>query len=375
MPEPLPGEIREIADRQHGVLTAGQLAQAGLTRNAVRSKVRLGRWQRLHRGVYATFSGEPGRLAVLWAAVLSAGPGAMLSHQTAAELAGLADQASEITHVTVPADRHVSRPAGVALHRSHQAREKLHPVRLPPQTRVEDTVLDLADTALTIDDACGWVFRGLQRRRTTRAKLAEALSARSRMRWRTELTELLTLDAAGLDSVLELRYHRDVERPHGLPRGARQRMYRRGNHNEYRDVLYEAYLTAVELDGSATHRRDTRRQDVARDNAAAEDGITTLRYGWLEVTASPCAVAAQVARVLERRGFTGARPCSAGCPVGRVPLERADSQPVPGRPPSPPPRLTGPSQRAGTGPSGRPGKSARFAASAGRITRSGQPGH
>ena len=99
MPEPLPGEIREIADRQHGVLTAGQLAQAGLTRNAVRSKVRLGRWQQLHRGVYATFSGEPGRLAVLWAAVLSAGPGAMLSHQTAAELSGLADQASEITHV------------------------------------------------------------------------------------------------------------------------------------------------------------------------------------------------------------------------------------------------------------------------------------
>jgi hypothetical protein len=29
-----------------------------------------GRWQRLHTGVYATFSGEPGRRCALWAAVL-----------------------------------------------------------------------------------------------------------------------------------------------------------------------------------------------------------------------------------------------------------------------------------------------------------------
>ena len=46
--------------------------------------MRSGRWQRLQRGVYATFSGEPTRQTALWAALLRAGPGAVLSHQTAA---------------------------------------------------------------------------------------------------------------------------------------------------------------------------------------------------------------------------------------------------------------------------------------------------
>jgi hypothetical protein len=46
------------------------------------------RWRRLHPGVYAAFSGQPGRDPVLWAAVLRAGPRAILSHETAAELHG-----------------------------------------------------------------------------------------------------------------------------------------------------------------------------------------------------------------------------------------------------------------------------------------------
>jgi hypothetical protein len=52
-------------------------------------------------------------------------------------------------------------------------------------------------------------------------------------------------------SALEHRYLRDVERPHRLPRGVRQAPARNadGGRTEYRDVLYEAYLVAVELDG------------------------------------------------------------------------------------------------------------------------------
>ena len=312
----LPPGLSDLAARQFGVVSRDQASDYGLTRSAIAAHLQTGRWQRMHRGVYATFSGEPGRLAVLWSAVLSAGAGALLSHQTAAELAGLTDKTAELVHVTVPSERRVSRTPGLVIHYSARAREAAHPARLPPQTRIEETVLDLADAERTIDDACAWIFRALQRRRTTQKQLARALTNRAKIRWRSQLTELLTLDADGLHSLLELRYHRRVERPHGLPRGTRQFAYRRGEHNEYRDVLYEAYLTAVELDGAATHRRDTRWQDVQRDNAAAEDGITTLRYGWLDVTASPCAVAAQVARVLARRGYTGARPCSPGCPVG-----------------------------------------------------------
>jgi very-short-patch-repair endonuclease len=72
----------------------------------------------------------------------------------------------------------------------------------------------------------------------------------------------------------------------------------------------------VELDGRAAHPGDTRWADIRRDNAAAADGIMTLRYGWLDVTQQPCLVAAQLARLLQQRGYTEARPCAPGCPVG-----------------------------------------------------------
>ena len=76
-------------------------------------------------GVYATFTGIPGRGARLWAAVLSAGPGAVLSYQTAAELHGLADKPTNPIHVTVPRERHVLAAEGVSLHRSGRAVEAM----------------------------------------------------------------------------------------------------------------------------------------------------------------------------------------------------------------------------------------------------------
>jgi hypothetical protein len=309
-------DLAALIERQCGVVTARQAVEAGLTIDQVTARLRFGRWRRMHRGVYATFSGEPTRLAELWAAVLRAGPGAMLSHQTAAELARLTDKPSDLVHITVPIARRVAMSPGIVIHYSTRAREALHPAKLPPQTRIEETVLDLAGAAKTSDDACGWVTRSLQRGLTTQVGLAHYLEMRQRIRWRDELAELLTLDTAGLHSVLELRYRRDVERPHGLPKGTRQARFRRGDHNEYRDVLYEAYLTAVELDGELAHIGEAWRRDARRDNAAAADGIVTLRYSWFDVTKTPCEVAAEVARVLARRGFAGARPCSPKCPVG-----------------------------------------------------------
>ncbi len=328
MVKPVSAELSAITERQCGVLTTRQAVEAGLTVDQVTAKVRFGRWRRMHRGVYATFSGAPTRLAELWAAVLSAGAGAMLSHQTAAELARLTDKPSELVHVTVPIARRVVKSPGIVIHYSTRAREALHPAKLPPQTRIEETVLDLVSAANTFDDACGWVTRSLQRGLTTQAGLAHYFELRPRIRWRAELAELLTLDGAGLHSVLELRYRRDVERPHGLPSGTRQARFRRGDHNEYRDVLYEAYLTAVELDGELAHVGEAWRRDARRDNAAAADGIVTLRYSWFDVTRSPCQVAAEVARVLARRGFSGARPCSPSCPVAADMRSQRPTTPV-----------------------------------------------
>jgi len=48
-------------------------------------RLKSAKWRRVQRGVYATFTGPVHREARLWAALRRAGPGAMLSHETAAE--------------------------------------------------------------------------------------------------------------------------------------------------------------------------------------------------------------------------------------------------------------------------------------------------
>jgi hypothetical protein len=328
----LPPRLRAIAETQCGVLSCAQILDAGLTRGSLISRLRRASWQRMHPGVYATFSGEPNRLATLWAAILYAGPGAMLSHQTAAELWQLADGHSSAIHVTVPSNRRVRWRAGMTIHLSSRATSAVHPARNPPRTRLEETVIDLWETARDLDNAVGWVTTALGRRLTTQDRLRAAMEARSRVRRRKQLAELLTPDGAGIHSVLEYRYVHDVERPHGLVGARRQARARRNGRNVYRDQLYAEYGIAIELDGRAAHPGDTRWKDIHRDNAAAAAGITTLRYGWLEVTTTPCQVAAEVAEVLGARGYTAARPCSADCPVGRTTAAQAIGAPRSSRP-------------------------------------------
>jgi hypothetical protein len=325
----LPPELSQAAMFQRGVLSRTQVLAAGLTDEAISARVSRGSWQRLYPGVYAVFSGELSREAALWAAVLSAGSGAALSHQTAAELWKLADAPSSVIHLTIPGERRVSRKAGLELHLSARTPEAVHPSRNPPRTRLEETVLDLWEAAPSLDTAVGWVTRAIGRRLTTQDKLCQAMDARKRVRWRSQLGELLSPDLAGIHSVLEYRYVRDVEKPHRFPAGRRQAASRRNGRAEYRDTLYEEYQTAVELDGRVAHPGDSRWNDIHRDNAAVTAGLSTLRYGWRDVTVTPCATAAEIATVLTARGYTRARPCSAGCPVassGRRPAPASARQ-------------------------------------------------
>jgi hypothetical protein len=315
MPRETPEELRQLACWQEGILTSGQAQRGGLTGDTIRSRVRQGRWQRIHLGVYATFSGQPSRLAILWAAVLRAGEGAVLSYDTAAELYGLADQQSEPIHLTLPGGRRIARIPGTVLHLSERAGPARHPALAPPRTRLEETVLDLANSAANLDASYGWITQAVGRRLTTPRRLRAAMDERSRLRWRDELAEVLTADLAGIHSVLEYRYERDVERRHALPRGVRQARTKLRGRTEYRDVLYEEYAVAVELDGRTAHPGDTRWRDIRRDNAAATENVLTLRYGWLDVRQQPCLTAAEVTHVLRGRGYRGGQACSLACPV------------------------------------------------------------
>src|ERR1700760_2972094 len=102
MENKIPPELEQCARWQAGVISRAQATGTGLPRNTIVSRVQRGRWQAVHPGIYATFTGPVSRDARLWAAILHAGPEARLSHETAAELLRLTSQRTECIHVTIP---------------------------------------------------------------------------------------------------------------------------------------------------------------------------------------------------------------------------------------------------------------------------------
>lgn len=156
--------------------------------------------------------------------------------------------------------------------------------------------------------------KACQRRRTTTARLTEALDQRTRHRWRQLLVDALGDVAGGVESVLEYRYVRRVERPHGLPEARRQRITVIGGRRRRTDNEYEPFGVVVELDGCVGHEGEGVFRDRTRDNDTAICGKVTLRFGWADVDAQACEVARDVAGLLWSRGWRGKlKRCSAGC--------------------------------------------------------------
>jgi len=178
---------------------------------------------------------------------------------------------------------------------------------LPPCTRVEDTVLDLIQVAPTFDNAYEWICRAIGRRRTTAERIRQAMCSRKKMRWRRDLTAALADADDGALSLLEYRYVRRVERPHGLPSARRQARIRQQTGNRYLDNLYEEYGVCVELDRTTAHPED---EQWRNDNANLFGGIVTFRFGFPELADRRCESAAYVAAVLRSHGWPATpHPC------------------------------------------------------------------
>src|SRR5690349_9789847 len=78
-------EVAALAKRQGGVVSYQQLVALGLQRGSIEHWLRSGRLHRVHIGVYAVGHSVLGNSGRLMAAVLACGPGAVVSHRSAAD--------------------------------------------------------------------------------------------------------------------------------------------------------------------------------------------------------------------------------------------------------------------------------------------------
>lgn len=135
--------VAKLAATQYGVVSGVQMGQLGWGEDAIARELAAGRLHGVHRGVYAV--GHPaisdhGRAR---AAVLACGEGAVLSHESAAWLWGIAPVLAQRIEVTATVPRH-HQP----LIRLHSSRALLDGDRTEservPVTSVARTLLDLA---------------------------------------------------------------------------------------------------------------------------------------------------------------------------------------------------------------------------------------
>lgn len=307
-----------IAAEQHGIIARPQLLALGLSGSQARRFVANRQWRTVLPGVYTTQIGLVSDQAMGWAALLYAGEGAALSHATALWLDGVLDGPPDRVQLTVPERRRVAPQDGLRIHRSVDLPAAVHPSRSPTRTRIEHSVLDHlegADSATVIDV----LTRSTQRRLTTAARLRDTLARRRRHSNRTLIAEVLGEVEDGVQSPLERRYLRDVERAHDLPAATRNCHEVVDRRSRYRDVRYRNWSVVVELDGRAAHPAEGAFRDLRRDNELVLSGDAVLRFGWRDVVGRPCAVAAQVALALGRQGWTDRpRPCGDGCSIRRA---------------------------------------------------------
>ena len=304
-------DLSELIASQSGVVARFQLIEHGVAPTVIRRQLRRRDLVMVVPGVYVDHTGELTWVQAAWVRVLALWPAALTHHSAirADDGPGRRDP-DRLIHVAVDRTRSPDTPPGVRLHQLAQLDVKVQWNLCPPRVRIEEALLDVAAEAGNDLEAITVLADAVQARRTTAARLIEALAQRTRIARRVVLEAVLRDIDDGTCSALEHGYLALVERPHGLPSAHRQ--VRGSNRGPiFRDVEYSREAVFVELDGRLFHdNARSRDRDLDRDLEAALDNRVTLRIGWGQVYGRGCDTARRVGLVLQRRGWAGGPvPC------------------------------------------------------------------
>jgi very-short-patch-repair endonuclease len=302
------GDFAEMCTLQAGVLTFAA-ACLSMGEAAVRWRLSSGRWRRVCHGVIVTHCGPLSEEQRLWAAVLAAGDGAVLAGLTAARLDGLSGFDERRIHMLIPASRQVRKALrDVAVHRSVLlGGGDVHPVRLPPRTRLARSLVDAASWSATDRLARAVLAAGVQQRLVRAADLSHVVEHRTRGSRLALMRATLADVAGGAEALSELDFC-DLVRRFRLPEPDRQ--VRRADDAGYRwlDAVWEWARLVAEIDGRGHMEVRTWWADMERDNALTIDGYRVLRFPAFAVRDHGETVAAKIATALRQARAAGFAP-------------------------------------------------------------------
>jgi very-short-patch-repair endonuclease len=276
-----PRDIWALAERQHGVVSRGQLLAAGLTRPAIQHRLERGRLHRKAAGVYAVGRPELSRRGQMMVAVLACGSGAWISHETAAELWSLRRPVPGPIEISIPAGATRKRP-GVRVHRREGDRASTTRHGIPVST-VAAVLVDMAlrwppahlEAAVNQADALDLLDPETMRR------ALGAFTGRPGVKPVRDLLDAATFRLT--DSELERRFLRLVRRA-GLALPQTQR----STSGHRVDFLWPDLGLVVETDGLRYHRTPLQqRRDLERDQAHRARGLVPVRFTHWQVRYAP----------------------------------------------------------------------------------------
>ncbi|MDO3701588.1 DUF559 domain-containing protein [Micromonospora sp. C28SCA-DRY-2] len=299
-------ELTWLLFRQDDVISLSQ-ALRHLSRKAIRHRVATGRWRQVHRAVFVTHNGPVNADQFRWAAVLAAGPSAVLGGLTAAQAGGLRGFPHRIVHVLLPATcRRGPLPPGVVAHRTTRLpSEDVHAAGQPRRTMPARSIADAAQWAATDDEARSIVAAAFQQRLVGGDELHLVVERLPRIRRRRLILDTATDAAGGAHSLSELDFLRLVRRA-GLPEPTRQQVRRdSAGRRRYLDAYFEEWRVHVEIDGGQHLDPAHAWADMRRQNAVWTEGDRMLRFPAWAVRARPHDVIDQLRSALRAAGWPG----------------------------------------------------------------------
>ena len=259
-----------------------------MTTAAIDHRVRTGRLIVVHRGIYGVGHAALTERGRLRAALLAAGPSAILSHRTAVALWRLTSSMPPFVEVTVTKKGPRSRP-GLIVHETRRA----------PEVRTLDSLPVTAPLTTLVDLAASQPRHQLER------LCAEALVLK--LVTEQELDEAGIVDpdlVAPTRSKFE-RTFRGALRKSGLAQPVTGHPIGRYT----ADFAWPAERVIVEADGWAFHgNRFAFEDDRARDAHLAFRGWIVIRVTWRRLRHKPMLVMVQLAQTLAQRASTPVTP-------------------------------------------------------------------
>ena len=282
--------LPELAELQHGVLSAKQLQAAGMTRAAISRWASTGRLHRVHPHVYALGHAALSLNARLIAALLYGGDQAVLSHTTAAWVWQLIETEPSRIHVTVPG-RCPSLP-GVRIHHSRGTGRAT--CRQLPVTSVARTLIDIA-AILPFRAFRRALAEADHRQLLDPAELMSVVgkgrvgSHALRAALKAHLPQLAETHSVLEERFVELCQTAGIPLPELNGRVRRMRV----------DAVWRDRHLAVELDGGPAHGHvAAMKRDRARELALRAHGFQVARYSWEQITETPERVIADLRQLL-----------------------------------------------------------------------------